>query len=144
MFSQAVRLASRFTFPYVGLRRTVSGEVRTTLGAFIILNADGWALTSGHIVDDILACERDRESLAAGEPASEESRDHCARHVELWTVPGFERAKPRVAEARVRPLSDIALVRLESLGDWTPDELPVLRDVGSEPLEQGTSVCRYG
>jgi len=144
MFEQAVRLAGRFTFPYVGLRRAVSGEVRATLGAFVVLNEDGWALTSGHIVDDILSCERDREELAAEQSHADEPRDLCARHFELWTIPGFEQSKPRIAEARVRPLSDVALVRLESFGDWVPDELPLLRDVEAEPIEQGASVCRYG
>ena len=144
MFTKAVRSASHFTFPYVGLRRTGSGEVHASLGAFVVVNADGWALTSGHIVDDILACERDTQAIANGELQPADATNRCARHVELWAVPGFQDCKPRLAEARVRPLSDVALVRLESLGEWVPEELPLLRDVAEAPLEQGVSVCRYG
>jgi hypothetical protein len=144
MFTQAVVTASRFTFPYIGLRRTASGEVRATMGAFVMVNNEGWALTSAHLVDDIIACERDREEFASGKLHEETSPERCARHVELWSVPGFEHSRPRLTKAMVSPLPDVALIRLESLQALPVDDLPVLRDVEADPLLQGTSVCRYG
>jgi len=139
MFMQAVRTASQFTFPYVGLRRRRRGVVYSKMGAFVVLNAEGWALTSSHLVDEILSVER--EVQAAAEQAGDEL---CTDHVEIWAVAGFGETRPRLAEATVRPLADIALVRLEPFDASAIAEFPLLRDVKREPIEQGMSVCRLG
>jgi Trypsin-like peptidase domain len=139
VFTQAVRAASQFTFPYVGLRRRRCNDVYSTMGAFVVLNAQGWALTSSHLVNEILAAER--EAKTATECPGDQV---CTDHVEIWAVPGFAETRPRLAEATVRPLADLALVRLEPFDAAAIMEFPVLRDVRGVPIEQGMSVCRLG
>ena len=139
MFTSAVRTASQFTFPYVGLRRRDCGHVYSTMGAFVVVNADGWVLTSSHLVDEIMAIEKEIAS-AAENPSAEA----CTDHAEIWALPGFQSSRPRLAEATLRPLADLALVRLEPFDAAVIPQFPLLRDVGREPIEQGMSVCRLG
>ena len=142
MFTHAVRTANRFTFPYVGLRRRRCGQVNSSIGAFVVINADGWILTSAHIVQEILATESESNSAeASGTDASPES---CVRHAEIWAVPGFFGSSPRMAEAIVRPVADLALARLENVDPALLTGLPILRDPEEHPIDQGVSVCRLG
>jgi S1-C subfamily serine protease len=139
MFTSAVRAASQFTFPYVGLRRRGCGHVYSTMGAFVVVNAQGWVLTSSHLVDEIMAVEK--EITAAEQDSGDEA---CTDHAEIWAVPGFHSTRPQLAEATVRPLADLALVRLEPFDANVIMQFPKLRDVDAEPIEQGMSVCRLG
>jgi hypothetical protein len=139
MFTSAVRTAAQFTFPYVGLRRRRCSHVYSTMGAFLMLDAQGWALTSSHLVDEILAVEAEVKS------AAENHGDQvCTDHVEIWALPGFSETRPRLVEATVRPLCDLAVVRLEPFDATTISQFPLLRNVKSDPIEQGMSVCRLG
>jgi hypothetical protein len=141
MFTHAARCASEFTFPFVGLRRRGGGHVYSTIGAFVVLNAEGWALTSAHLVNEIFAVERE----ALGEaPAIDEAEPACTDHAEIWAVPGFSDARPHLAEAVVRPLADLALMRLEPFDAELVGAYPTLRDPSAQPIAQGTSVCRLG
>jgi Trypsin-like peptidase domain len=152
MFAQAIRSASRFTFPYVGLRRRAQGDIYSTIGAFLVVNSDGWALTSAHIIEEILSAEKEADegsgsaARGAGEhaSASADDRDACAEHVEIWAVPRFEAMRPRVSQALVRPIADVAVVKLEPFDGDAMTEYPVFRDAGSDPIVQGMSVCRLG
>jgi hypothetical protein len=114
----------------------------STVGAFVLLNEEGWALTAGHVVDEILSAQRQVEKGAAHEsnPA-----DSCTHHVEVWAVPAFGRTRPMVAEAIVRGVADLAVVRLEPFDPECVAGFAVLRD---EPegasIVQGMSVCRLG
>ena len=142
MFTRAVRTASEFTFPYVGLRRRRCGQVYSSIGAFVVLNAEGWALTSAHVVEEIMAAEK----AVAGETPDGAGvpPDSCSDHAEIWALPSFSETPPHLAEAIVRPLADLALVRLEPFDAAPIAGFPVLRDPGKHPIEQGMSVCRLG
>ena len=144
MFTQAVRTASGFTYPYIGLRRSSDGEVSASVGAFIVVNSGGWLMTSGHIVSEILDRQKECDALSAGTVAPAERGTLCADHVEIWALPGFTESKPRVVEAMINPLADLALVRLESFDSQVVVAYPVLRDTTSCPVDQGMSVCRLG
>jgi S1-C subfamily serine protease len=141
MFMRAARRASEFTCPFVGLRRRGEGHVYSTIGAFVVLNAEGWALTSAHLVNEILAVERE----ARGEARTvDETEPPCTDHAEIWAVPGFSSVRPHLAEVVVRPLADLALIRLEPFDAQPVSTYPTLRDSGEHPILQGTSVCRLG
>jgi Trypsin-like peptidase domain len=142
MFAQAIRSASHFTFPYVGLRRRECGQVYSTIGAFVILNPAGWAITSAHVVNEILAVQREADEGVGSAPPG----DHgvCVDHAEIWVLPGFEATRPRLTQAVVRPIADIAAIKLEPFDGSTVAEYPVLRDCTRHPISQGTSVCRLG
>lgn len=140
MFTHAIDVATKFTNPFVGLRRRANGEVFTTMGAFIVVSADGWILTSGHIVEEIL--ERKRQIAAALE--ADEAPDRVIAQSELWAVPGFMATMPHIVEAQVNRVADVGVCRIEPFDADSIAAYPVFRDAITAPIEQGMSVCRLG
>ena len=139
MFARAIEIATAFTNPYIGLRRRANGELFTTTGAFVLVNNDGWILTSAHVVEEIMACRRD----TSGE--SEPGDDlRVVANTEIWAVPGFDARHPAMVEAHVNPVADIALCRLEGLDPSASGPSPVFRDTTKRQIDQGASVCRLG
>jgi S1-C subfamily serine protease len=137
VFVEALAIASKFTYPYVGLRRRANGETYASVGAFVLVNDEGWALTSAHVVGDILGVEQER---LGNTPAENPITDH----VEIWALPGFAPGHPTLAEAHVRPVADIALVRFDDADLSVISRFPALRDEDHEPVSCGMSVCRLG
>ncbi len=50
MFIQAIELASKFTFPLIISNRHQDNTVSSGLGAFVIINEEGWFITAAHIL----------------------------------------------------------------------------------------------
>jgi hypothetical protein len=159
VFTQALKVAGHFTFPYVGMRRRHDGVVFSTLATFIVLNRDGWALTSAHVLDEISRAQASVRGVAAIDERMDKARraherqqveefkrsraTSLSHHVEIWAVPGFAATQPRVAEYRADKDADLALVRLEPFDAGTITGFPLFRDA-TEPVEPGMSVCRLG
>jgi len=138
MFAHAIEVASAFTNPYVGLRRREDGEVFTTMGAFVVVNRDGWILTSEHILEEIVSCRRQ----VAGEGPAEDNP--VMAHSEIWALPGFEDAHPVVTAVHANRAADLALCKLDGVDAARLGRLPVFRDTAKRSVEQGMSVCRLG
>jgi hypothetical protein len=51
VFVDAFALAEHFTRPLVISTRRLNGEVESAVATWILLNADGWFLTAGHVFD---------------------------------------------------------------------------------------------
>lgn len=135
MFQRALEIAAEFTFPYVGVRRRHDGTVFSTVGAVIVLNADGWLLTAAHVVDEIGRAQASVRTAAG--PTS------LSHHVEIWALPGFVEAQPRITEVFRDPAADIAAVRIEPFDTGLLGSLPVFRSTEA-PVVPGMSVCRLG
>lgn len=140
MFTRAIEMATKYTNPIVGLRRRANGEVFTTMGAFIVINREGWVLTSGHIVNEIVGHGRD-DTSAANDDAPE---DRVVSHSELWALPGFVGTRPRVVEAHVNRVADLGACRLEPFDAGAVTAYPTFRDCTAAPIAQGMSICRLG
>ncbi len=159
MFSTALEIAGRFTFPYVGLRRKHDGVVFSTLASIVVVNREGWALTSAHVLDEIARAEasiRGADKLAEEIPAArrrkasaeaaelKRKRDSSlSHHIEIWALPGFAASHPRVVEYHVDKGADIAAVRIEPFEAGAIDGWPVFR-APEDPVLPGISVCRLG
>ena len=50
MFQEAIKNAQQYTLPVVVSYRRQDGSTGSSIGAFIVLNEDGWILTAWHIV----------------------------------------------------------------------------------------------
>lgn len=137
MFTNAVKTASAFTFPYVGLRRTAAGRVYSLLASFMVVNEAGWVITSAHILEELLAAHHS----AAEQDGAADAIVNCS---EIWAVPGFQAISPGVSTGRVSRVADLAVGRLEPFDSSGIGQFPIFRDTASEPLAQGESVCRYG
>lgn len=165
MFADAIEQAGEYTCPYVALRRKHDGTVFSSIGAFVILNSDGWVLTAAHIVDEI---KRARASVEGGKQIEgriaeaealtgaaakgrkhdihkmrDQLADHLAQGIEIWAIPGFNDLKPQIAEQHLVGEADLALLRLEPFDHEQVREYPVLRPQ-DEAIRPGMPVARVG
>ena len=52
MFVDAFALAEHFTRPIVISTRRLNGKVESAVATYVLLNADGWFLTAGHVFEE--------------------------------------------------------------------------------------------
>lgn len=140
MFRDAVRKASGFTRPFVGLRYRENGAVTATMATFIVLDSDGWIATAAHVLQDIISVEA---QIMGTQPAPEGQR--VLANSEIWAV-GVpqDSVQPRLAFARLNRRADIAIGKLEPFDPAWIETTPSLRDSAADPLEQGESMCLLG
>jgi hypothetical protein len=163
MFQDACETARKYTFPYVGLRRKHDGTVFSTVAAFVLVNAEGWAITAKHVFDEIEQAQRSIEAAAALDAAIESAHAHkgAGRHAnrdvqglqrdkadslsnraEIWSA-GIEWDKrmPQPTEVRPHQSADVVAFKLEPFTPAPDAVFPVFR-AGS--ITPGLSVCRIG
>jgi hypothetical protein len=164
MFQEACERARRYTCPYVGLRRKHDGTVFSTMGAFIILNSEGWAITAKHVLDEIAQAQQSIAAVAGLDDAltklrtqktgNTKGRKHQIRdlerkkagflsnHAEIWAGGAeWASAKPRATDVRLHQAADLAVFRLAPFTPTVDQAYPVLR---AETFSPGISVCRIG
>lgn len=160
MFAKACELARSFTRPVVLSRRDRAGNCSASIGAFVVVNGDGWVVTAWHIVE-----EAERSAQAAKEFQTAEvsraaiyadpaidKKEHSRRLKALPTFPSDAttntsawwswdpvRAKDIVAV----PAIDLAFVKLESFDPASVVTYPVFKDP-TKPMQPGRSLCRLG
>jgi Trypsin-like peptidase domain len=157
VFASAHRLAARYTHPIVVSARLYDGRVQCAVGAFVVLNEDGWILTAAHLLEpatlypahrtEIAEHERHAEKISAGEGTTQGKAKRVrslganpdwVRNYSLWT--GWDGRG--VAEFQILPGADLALGRLEPFEPSLVASYPLLRDPTT--LVPGTSVCKLG
>ena len=160
MFTRAVPIASGFTRPVVLSSCTSNGDCRSTVGACVVLNREGWILTAGHLLDivrqhqesarrhrgyrdNVVEFQRDtsadkrfrkRGVRTFHRPATASVRHHSA----WWGADGV-----RLVEAKVLPAADLALGRLEPFDAASVPRYPVLKDPDRD-YAPGRSLCKLG
>ena len=160
MFSKAVPVAAGYTRPVVISSRTAEGKCGSAIGAYIVLNRDGWILTAGHLLG-ILRQQQESARRRAGyrENVVEFQRDLAAdkryrkqgvrtfhlpegsavsNHSVWWGVDGV-----KLAEAKIRPSADLALCRLEPFDADSVPRFPVIKDP-ARGYSPGRSLCNLG
>lgn len=55
MFSDAYKLASKYTFPVLISSKLMDGTLESGVGAFVIINEEGWFMTAAHVLSGMLA-----------------------------------------------------------------------------------------
>ena len=164
MFQDACELARHFTRPVVMSTQVVEGGVSAGVGAFVVLNPDGWILTAAHIANDVLQCVADQSFVAEYDNAIDRikaetnpnkrmterkkldrnlavamknRRPYIRRAGLMWGVPGIV----PVHDFRYQD-SDILLFKVNSLEPLGVDHFPRFkRPTG---LRAGTSLVRAG
>ena len=160
MFSKAVPVAAGFTRPMVISSRTTKGACSSTIGAYVVVNREGWILTAGHLLDivrqhqesarryqgyrgnvvefhrDVAADKRYRRKgvRTFHRPGASSVRNHSV----WWGVDGA-----RLVEARLAPAADLALGRIEPFDPASIPRFPVFKDP-SHGYEPGRSLCKLG
>jgi hypothetical protein len=165
MFLQACRTASKFTFPVIILQKTVDGKCSGTVGAFVVLNDEGWIATCHHIAEIVvngLHADAKAKGIEAQQVAikTDASLSNKERQKKLAALPGLRNndiarmgviwgvnlAPPTplgVAEFYLAPAVDLAIGKMENFDPKWVSSYPIIKNPARD-FEQGVSLCRFG
>lgn len=161
MFVTANGLARRFTHPMIVSSRQRKGSVETSVGAFVVLNRDGWIVTTAHAFGLVSKAQSDAGKAASleaqvaalrADPATPPHRlareiaklEQAAdlgwiTNVSTW----YGRDGVTLRDVRVVPAADIAIGRLDPVPADVVATLPILKNPAAG-IEPGRSLCRLG
>lgn len=160
MFSKAVPVASGFTRPMVLSSRTSQGDCRSTIGAYVVLNAQGWILTAGHLLeivrrhqDSVLRHHGYRDNVVEFQRDTTADKRFRKKGVRTFHRPATSSISShsvwwgtdnvRLVEAKVLPAADLALGRLEPFDPASVPGYPVIKDPARD-YTPGRSLCKLG
>ena len=140
--------------------QTSRGECQSTIGAYVVLNAEGWILTAGHLLELVRQHQDSvRRQQGYRDNVVEFQRDMAAdkrfrkRGVRTLHRPGAASVRQhsvwwgtdnvRLVEAKVLPAADLALGRLEPFDPTTVAHYPVFKDPARD-YTPGRSLCKLG
>lgn len=164
MFSKACKDIMPYTLPIVLCRKTISGQCSGTIGTFVVVNRDGWIVTAGHIVEQLIKMledvgavakfhsdlaaikadlsiddrERKRRINKLTKPANNQT-EKCAQ---IWPV-HLGHSSPIMSNAAVYQPVDIAVAKLDPWDPTWVTSYPVFKDP-SKGFDSGTMLCRTG
>lgn len=159
MFSKAYKIASAYCQPVVISFRCFDGAVDNAIGAFTLINKEGWIITAEHIIKPLLIKKEHEKEIAEYESKIREIEDNknvkinqknkkikrlkknnkWITNISLW----WGRDELRIAEVKALPEADFVAVRLEPT-KWfeTAETFPVIKN--PKDLYHGTSLCKLG
>jgi hypothetical protein len=158
MFANAVTQVAKFTRAVLISTRLHSGKVETGCNTYILLNADGWALTAGHSMSALIKFNEDKPkyenhaaalaTIQADRTLPEGKKQKKVRALEfdpnwLSNVSYFWGPDVTAGLYHVDGLADLAAVKLENLNLPADQEFPKFGNPQVE-LPQGTSLCKLG
>lgn len=160
MFAEACSKARNFTRPVVISSRRVDGKCTAAIGAFVVINKEGWAVSAWHIIEEIqklnLAIQQyhraddTRKAINAEEGLTKKERGR-----RLKVLPTFVRESPTNSSSwwswdgvnlerfMSLPAVDLVFLHLEPFDPSWISEYPVFKDPG-KPMNQGRTLCRIG
>lgn len=162
MFADAIDLARHFTRPVVVTQAPLNGECATGVGSFIVLNREGWILSSWHLQQEVEKLSTTVTTVRAYQAARSAiegdgslDRKEKARRMRKLAEPAKDAPQAfsvwwswdnvRVVDIRGIPLpqADLLVGRLDPFDPTWIAKYPILKDP-TKPLRQGTSLCRLG
>src|SRR5436309_415928 len=63
MFKDAYKTARSFTQPIILSRKTIGGVCSSSIGAFVVINDEGWIVTAGHILEQLDQLQRETSEI---------------------------------------------------------------------------------
>ncbi|HQL89116.1 MAG TPA: trypsin-like peptidase domain-containing protein [Syntrophales bacterium] len=159
MFADAVELISGYTFPVIISQKYYDGSVGCGCASFIVLNDEGWILTSAHILQVFLAAQNHRAEIAAYEvkkglieknnrlTAKQKRRqlkelNHngkwIVRESYWWSSDTF-----KIDSYTYNNFYDLAVGKIENYDGKMAKNYPVFMNPKGK-LPTGTSLCRMG
>lgn len=158
MFADAYHEVSSFTHPVVSSIRYYDNTVECSLGAFVILNPEGWIVTVAHILSGNIAFQKHskeitgyKEQVSAIEQDPGLSLQQKRKQINglesnpKWVINnsiwwGFDGL--RIDNFKILPEADLAIGQLSPFDLNIISTYPVLKDPANLPL--GTSLCKLG
>ena len=145
MFADACEKMMRCTFPIMASRHFVDGRTESGIGAFVVINPEGWALSAAHVLMSVIKHKECREKILeverwnAAHPDQPRSPDGSWSdlHSFWFGIPGVN-----IETAYINTELDLALFKLTDFKSEYVKEYPTFKDPNK--LRAGTSVCRLG
>ncbi len=145
MFAKAYELATSFTRPVVLSRRNRAGNCSAAIGAFVVVNRDGWAVTAWHIgqeAENSAQAARKFQEAEASRTAilADQTIDRKERTRRLKALPTFPPDAitnsslwwswdpVQVKQFTALPWVDLAFVQLESFDPAWVVTYPAFKD----------------
>lgn len=158
MFAQAYDIASGYTHPVISTVRHLDGEINSGLGAFVVLNQDGWILSAAHILGNFQAFTnhqleleeymRQKAEIEAHTNLNSKQRrkriSRLNRNPKWITNQSYwwGRDDWRVVDIMADTNADIFIGRIQ---DFDPDSVAHYPKIKNpENLPCGTGVCKLG
>lgn len=160
MFADAYTKASQFTLPVVISHRRHDGICLASIGTFVMINSDGWAVTALHIIEEIERLTKAAEQFQADEKArqkiyADSSLDKKVRGKSLKAIPQPQadtvtHVSPWWGSDQTRftkyigvPAVDLAFVHFDPFKAASTFSPPTFKDP-QKPMPHGRSLCRIG
>ena len=145
MFADACEKMMKCTFPVICSRHFINGNVESGVGAFVVINPEGWALTAAHVVIPVV---KHRECIRKIQDVKEWNATHpdepkalegeWSDHHSFWFgIPGTE-----LENAYINMELDLAVIKLKNFRKEYVKEYPTFKDPNK--IRTGTSLCRLG
>lgn len=158
MFADAIKLATRYTYPVITARRHFDRTTECGCAAFIVLNDQGWIATAAHLLAADYALQRSCREISDysgkilgirrdSRLTNKEKRRRISRlkadpkwvtNVTFWW--GSDGVHLR--EVRLLPEADLAVGRLEPFDPGRFRPFPAVKDPAC--LDVGTTLCKLG
>lgn len=159
MFVKALEKVSVFTTPVIISKRFMDGKVESGCASFIIVNPEGWLLTSAHVLNDVLLAQKHSVELSEYQKKVEEIQadnnlnskkkgkliSRLTKNPQWITNYSFWWGKDgrQIKDFVLDQLADIALGKLEPFNSNEVAIYPTFRKLTPE-IPVGTSLCRLG
>lgn len=160
MFSDAIETAKKFTHPIICAFKTIEGKSYSPIGAYILLNDDGWILTVAHIFNPIIKQKNDEsivkaylsnisdiesdDSLTSKQKNKKKSKlkidQNCI--TDYITVAECFGSTHAIEKITIDPELDLAIAQIKDYD--APEDFQYPSFKKSEELRQGKSLCKLG
>ena len=160
MFQEAIKKAQQYTLPVVVSCRRQDGSTGSSIGAFIVLNEDGWILTAWHIVSLMQEFAQELKSYndymanissvdAAGKLTKAERKKEIRSFSKPPTnpvtnfSPWWGRDGWHVDSFRLNPLADVAIGQISGFDKACVKTYPVFKNPVAN-FDVGENLCKLG
>lgn len=159
MFSQALDKISQYTMPVIISKRLQSGKIESGCATFIILNAEGWILTAGHVLEELALfhkqiAERQEYSQKIQEIENNTKLSRQQKSSKIRSIPvnqqwithisyWWGRDGLSIQNFTIDGVRDLAVGQLESFAGNEVSVYPIFKNASTEYMP-GTSICRMG
>lgn len=159
MFASACALAKEFTFPIIISYRQHSNACNCGMGAFVVVNNEGWAITAAHIISELVKYESsiaEYDELMMKRKIIED--DNTLKNHIKSTKLGTLKVNPasitnysvyldgvgtHLGIIYTLPEVDLAIFKIEGFNEAKVASYPVFKDP-TKPMLQGTTLCKLG
>lgn len=162
MFREANAIAANFTFPVVMSRKLVNGECRTSIGAFVVINNEGWIATAQHIVNSFTDLVNETKAVEAMQQAvstveNDSSLTHKEKQRQLYKLKkpspgmvekcsiwfGIGDGLCQLTDVTAITPADFAVGKLDPFDPKWVSRYPTFKDP-SRGFEPGAMLCKLG